>query len=104
MSTEVIANLSSLNANGGTAISGNTIIVSGSTGAGADSGIPTNAAIVLQANNQMPTTANITLLGGGALNTNGFAITTINNLTLTNDGGDGGVERRGTDGPHLWHQ
>jgi autotransporter-associated beta strand protein len=90
----VIANLSSLNANGGTAISSNTIIVSGSTGAGADSAIPTSASIVLQANNQMPTTANVTLLGGGSLNTNGFN-TTINNLILTNDGGDGGASLAG---------
>lgn len=93
----VIANLSSLNGGGGTAISGGNVIVSGSTSNGAESATPGSAALVLQANNQINPAANVTLMGGSELNTNGFN-TTINNLTITNDGGDGNT----TNGPAVF--
>lgn len=93
----VITNLSSLNSNGGTAIPGGNVIVSGSTNNGADSATPGSAAIVLQANNQINPAANVTLMGGSELNTNGFN-TTINNLTITNDGSDG----NNTNGPAVF--
>jgi autotransporter-associated beta strand protein len=93
----VITNLSSLNANGGTAISGGNVIVSGSTSNGSDSATPGSAALVLQANNQINPAANVTLMGGSELNTNGFN-TTINNLTITNDGSDGNT----TNGPAVF--
>ena len=72
----------------GLAIPGN-LIISGGTANGGDSQTSANQTVTLLASNQIATTANVTVNGGGALNLSTFS-NTINNLTLASDGGGAG--------------
>ena len=70
------------------AIPGN-LIISGGTSNGGGSQASANQTVKLLASNQIATTGNVTVNGGGLLSLNGFN-NTINNLTLASDGGGAG--------------
>ena len=72
----------------GLAIPGN-LIISGGTSNGTDSQTAANQTVKLLQNNQIATTADVTVNGGGMLNLNGFT-NTLHNLAFAADGGGAG--------------
>jgi autotransporter-associated beta strand protein len=83
-----------LNTPGAPAIRGN-LVISGGNSNGTDSAPIANSVVTLQQNNQIATTAAVTLNGGAQLNLNNFN-NTIASLVFTNDGGS-----NGNNGPAL---
>ena len=72
------------------AIPSTSLIIANNNNNGSDSGVNGDTSVVLQGASEINPAANVTLLGGGQFNLNSFA-QTVNNLTITNDGGTNGA-------------